>query len=90
MQDAYTNPLGTTYKYAYTCTAPACIGPNVPADASGNPLSQEQQPVYARDPGTGLPIVDFLGDGTLTTCPGGTDTSTYTPTKRLTVSIPIP
>ncbi len=82
MQDAWTNPVGTTYKYAYTCTAPACIGPNVPADASGNPLSPEQQPVYQRDPVSGLPIVDFLGDGTLTTCPGGTDTSTYTAYQR--------
>jgi hypothetical protein len=48
-QDAWTYPIGTTYKYKYACTAATCVGPNVPADAGGNPLPPEQQPEYQYD-----------------------------------------
>lgn len=80
MQDAFAYPVGTTYKYKYSCTAPACIGPNVPADADGNPLPQGQQPEFQLD-ADGFPVVDFMGDGTLTSCPGG-DPSTYNPYQK--------
>ncbi len=68
-QDQFTYPLGTTYKYAYECTQPACIALNVPADASGNPLPPEQQPIFQYD-ADGLPVVDYLGDGIIRTCGG--------------------
>jgi large repetitive protein len=68
-QDAFTYPLGTTYKYACTLAngAPCRIDPG-----TGNtvPLLQGEQPEFQMDPDTGLPVVDFLGDGNITTCPG--------------------
>jgi hypothetical protein len=63
LQDAFGNPLGTTYKYKHT------TADGRPADAAGNPLRQEEQPEYQAD-AKGLPVVDFLGDGSLRTCPG--------------------
>ena len=69
MQDAWANPVGTTYKYKYPCTAATCAGINVPADAGGNPLPAEQQPEYQYD-ADGLPVVDWMGDGNIYTCGG--------------------
>ena len=74
-QDAWGNPLGTTYKYA--CTT----ADGRPAAGTRNPdgtvtctspavaLTPEQQPLYQYD-ASGLPMVDFLGDGNIYTCGG--------------------
>jgi hypothetical protein len=90
MQDAWANPLGSTYVYKCPIPDPA-TGLNRPGgvDSSGNctgvPLLQEQQPVFAYDEDN-LPVVDFLGDSTLTTCPGPTPGANplggYTPYQR--------
>ena len=75
-QDAFGNPLGTTYKYKYTTPD------GRPADSSGRPLLQEQQPEYQAD-AKGLPVVNFLGDGSLKTCPGNTRPfASYTPYQK--------
>jgi hypothetical protein len=75
LQDAFSNPLGTTYYYKYTTSD------GRPADAHGNALLQGQQPEFLTDD-SGLPIPDWTGDGTITTCPGPRGTSGidgYTP-----------
>ncbi len=66
MQDAFGNPLGTTYMYKYT------TADGRPADSTGKLLPAETQPEYMKDPATGLPMVAWLGDGVLKTCPGPT------------------
>ena len=85
-QDAFANPLGTTYLYACPMAdgAPAvgtidattgtviCSNPLIP-------LHQGEQPLFQLDAG-GAPVVDFLGDGVIKTCPGNTKAvSAYTP-----------
>jgi hypothetical protein len=73
-QDHFAYPLGTTYKYAHT------MPDGRPADANGRPLWPEQQPEFLYDV-NGLPVVDFMGDGTIKTCPGGPP-SGYTPYQK--------
>ena len=43
-------------------------GSSVCADSAA--LAQGEQPQFAIDPDTGLPVVAFLGDGAIQTCPG--------------------
>ena len=79
LQDAFAYPVGTTYKYE-TC------GPNNPRPCkNGVSVPQGEQPNFLLDD-EGSPIVDFLGDGTLLTCPGPTPgnnpTAGYTPYQR--------
>ena len=80
LQDAWTNPIGTTYQYQ--CSEAVVVdGVTLrrPLDcATSQPLLQGQQPVFQQD-GDGLPVVDFVGDGSVYTCPGGTNVSAYTP-----------
>jgi uncharacterized protein (DUF2141 family) len=77
MQDAFGNPLGTTYQYANTTPSGA------PADAQGNAIAPGTQPVFKRDPTTGLPLVEWLGDANLYTCPGpAKPLASYTPYER--------
>jgi hypothetical protein len=89
MQDAFGNPLGTTYKFACTTAdgrpavgtqnADGSVTCSFPAIA----LLQEQQPIYQRDPASGLPIVDYLGDSNIRTCPGTTKAlSSYSPYEK--------
>jgi hypothetical protein len=84
-QDAFANPLGTTY--AYACTMPNGAPAVASVNAAGTitcpsppiPLRQSEQPTFQLDAG-GAPVVDFLGDGTLKSCPGNTKSvSAYTP-----------
>src|SRR5262249_50699137 len=90
-QDAFAYPLGTTYQYlcATAAGSPAACGngcpvnPDSPVTCSDSAaLPQGTQPRFARDPGSGLPLVAFLGDGNIQTCPGPRGTSGiegYTP-----------
>ncbi|MBS2029524.1 MAG: hypothetical protein JST54_16600 [Deltaproteobacteria bacterium] len=89
LQDAFGNPLGTTYQYA--CTMPDGRPAAGTQDGQGNvtcsspltALTQEQQPIFQRDPSSGLPVVAFLGDGNLWTCPGTTKlVASYTPYEQ--------
>ena len=74
-QDAWARPLGTTYLYA--CARTDANGVKIPQaqDALGNctnvDLLPEQQPKFKLD-ADGVPIVDYLGDGIMLTCPGDT------------------
>ncbi len=67
MQDAWSNPIGTTYLVQHE-TAPNCTGPGgfckPLKGASGSYL-------FITDPGNGMPIPDYMGNGTLTSCPSG-------------------
>lgn len=78
IQDAWGNPLGTTYKYK--CYAADGLRPAA-VDANGNctqtPLNPEQQPVYQIDPQSGAPVVDYMGNGVITSCAGDTTDHPY-------------
>lgn len=88
MQDAWANPVGTTYLYKCFRTIPA-TGVKIPQaeDAQGNCINQDllptQQPTFQFGP-DGVPLVDFLGDGNLFTCPGTTKVypGGYSPYER--------
>src|SRR5262245_6966385 len=65
-QDAFAYPLGTTYQYQCATVAgrPASCGGG--CDSAGvcpdsQALNQGEQPQFALDPDTGLPLVVFLG-----------------------------
>ena len=78
IQDAWGNPLGTTYKYK--CYAPDGLRPaavNPDGTCTNFPLPSETQPEYLSDPLTGAPVVDFKGTGSMTTCVGDTPAHPY-------------
>jgi hypothetical protein len=80
MQDAWLNPVGTTYLYAHSVPGPN--GTKLPTDVNGVLLRPEQQPEFQLD-ADGLPVVDFRGDGNLYTCPGDTKPfAQYTPYEK--------
>jgi hypothetical protein len=93
-QDAFAYPIGTTYKYHCQTVAgrPAACGmgcmsapdgTNVCPDSSA--LAQGDQPQFEIDSSTGLPVIAFLGNGTIQTCPGpkgASGTDGYTPYQR--------
>jgi hypothetical protein len=73
-QDAWARPLGTTY--LYECFRTDANGVKIPqAGTSGSCTNQdllpEQQPSFQLD-ADGNPVVDFMGDGIMTSCPGDT------------------
>jgi large repetitive protein len=79
LQDAFAYPIGTTYKYE-TCSA----SDSRPC-RNGVPVLPGEQPNFLLD-ADGAPIVDFLGNATIQTCPGPTPgqnpTAGYTPYQR--------
>jgi hypothetical protein len=67
MQDAWGNELGTTYKVQREA-APNCTG----AHGFCKPLKNADGTYqFIVDPATSVPLVDYAGNGTLTTCPSG-------------------
>lgn len=76
-QDAFANPLGTTYRFACTMPdgRPAAGTRNgdgsVTCTTPPTPVLSGLQPLFELD-AEGSPVVDWLGDGTLKTCPGTT------------------
>jgi hypothetical protein len=78
-QDAFAYPIGTTYKYhcATMNGRPAACGMGCMTASDGtsvcpdgSALAQGDQPQFEFDGKTGLPVVAFLGDGTIKSCPG--------------------
>ncbi|MBI5496162.1 MAG: hypothetical protein HY904_14160 [Deltaproteobacteria bacterium] len=65
MQDAFANPVGTTYQFRYTTPD------GRPADATGAAVPQGGPIQFVLDE-EGAPVVAWLGDGSLRTCPGTT------------------
>jgi len=71
IQDAWGNPLGTTYQYK--CPRTDANGIKIPQDCTTNQdLAAETQPEYVTDPITGTPLIDYKGTGAMTTCIGDT------------------
>ncbi|HMK52189.1 MAG TPA: SdrD B-like domain-containing protein, partial [Thermodesulfobacteriota bacterium] len=69
MQDAWANPVGTTYQVVRE--NPPCGGINGYCRPIKNPDGTYQ---FITDKGVnapGLPLVDYMGNGTLTSCPSG-------------------
>jgi len=69
MQDAWANPVGTTYQVVRE--AAPCTGVNGYCKPIKNPDGTYQ---FITDKGVnvpGLPLVDYMGNGTLTSCPSG-------------------
>jgi hypothetical protein len=93
-QDAFAYPLGTTYKYKCSTAdgrpARCDLGCKTNPDGSVTcgddaALNPGEQPEFALDPASHLPLVDFLGSGGLFTCPGprgSSGTEGYTAYQR--------
>lgn len=76
LQDAWGNPLGTTYQYK--CSRTDANGIKIPQDCTTRKdLTAEQQPEYLTDPLTGAPVIDWKGNGTVISCPGVTPTHQF-------------
>ncbi|HEY6872690.1 MAG TPA: choice-of-anchor D domain-containing protein [Geobacteraceae bacterium] len=89
LQDAWGNPIGTTYKYkcpinydnipfaggSLTESRPAAVNPD--GTCTNFPLPAESQPEYQIDPVSGAPVIDFKGTGVMTTCTGDTTDHPY-------------
>jgi len=82
LQDAWGNPLGTTYKYKCYVNnnteqglRPAAANPD--GTCTNFPLTAESQPEYLINPITGAPVIDFKGTGVMTTCIGDTPDHPY-------------
>ncbi len=67
MQDAWGNPVGTSYQVLRE-TPPGCTGPAGYCKPLKGPGGAYR---FVTDPLTGLPVIDYTGNGTLTTCPTG-------------------
>ena len=81
LQNAFADPIGTTY--LYQCSNSVNVGGAIvkqPIDCgTGLPVVQGHQPQFQYDPVTNLPVRDFVGDGNVYSCPGGTNFAAYTP-----------
>ncbi|MGZ3568820.1 MAG: hypothetical protein ACXU9W_08490, partial [Thermodesulfobacteriota bacterium] len=69
MQDAWANPVGTTYQVVRE--AAPCGGVNNYCRPIKNPDGTYQFITEAGPNQPGLPLVDYMGNGTLTSCPSG-------------------
>ena len=70
MQDAWANPTGTTYKMVRsgTCTT---VLPYFPANSFCPPVKGANGTYQFMLNADGTPAIDYLGNGTLTSCPSG-------------------
>ena len=72
MQDAFGNPVGTTYQVQRDNTKCTTVLPNFPNNSFCPPVKTAYGSYnFIVDPATSAPLIDYQGNGSLTSCPTG-------------------